>query len=98
MQAETLFRMLRVVRPVEQEAMVISPNAKSEWFHVDRVRSVFGNGRVPEPDHDTQDFILPMPCTDVIFLRRNLVILHRNGFNMLNLPEYVFTKIPCRPS
>lgn len=36
--------------------------------------------RAPEIYGDVQEFRLPLDCTDVIFLRRGLVILYRDGF------------------
>lgn len=41
---------------------------------------------VPGTDDDIQEFLLPWDCTDVVFLRRRLVILHRNGFFPVDIP------------
>ena len=86
---DTSFRMLRVVRSAEETSLE-SPGPKEDWFCVHRVRSAPESGWTSVTDEDAQDFLLPLCCTDLIFLYRGLVIFHRNGFSMLNLSEYVF--------
>ncbi|KAF9646507.1 hypothetical protein BDM02DRAFT_3008877 [Thelephora ganbajun] len=41
-----------------------------------------------------RDFFLPFNCTDIIFLRRNLVILHRNGFSMFSPLDFQCVEMP----
>lgn len=72
---DTSFRMLRVVRSVEETSLE-SPGAKEDWFCVHR------------------DFLLPVHCTDLIFLYRGLVVFHRNGFSMLNLSDFQCVGMP----
>ena len=38
--------------------------------------------------HASQDFFLPTECSEAIFLRTSLCILHNNGFNLVRLPAY----------
>ena len=47
--------------------------------------------RVSEIDSDIQEFRLSSDCADVVFLRRGLVILYRNGFCTLDPLKYVFS-------
>ena len=78
-----------MVRSLEQSPVVTSPDAKEEWFCLNRVCSASGIERTLEINNDIQDFLLPVHCTDVIFVSRSLAILHRNGFGMFNPQEYV---------
>ena len=49
--------------------------------------------RVLEIDDNLQDFFLPSTCTDVVFLRRSLVILHRNSASLVSVLECVFSSM-----
>lgn len=73
---DTVFKMVKVIRLVEDEPPISPSGTKPEWFCLYR------------------DFSLPMCCTDVIFLHRSLVVLHHNGFSMLNPLDFHCVDMP----
>ena len=87
-QTGTIFQISEVVRPTEHASASISSDARPEWFRIHRVRPATSVG--PGINGNIQEFIILSDCTDVIFLRRGLVILYRNGLCMFDPLKCLF--------